>query len=103
MDSRVFYERWKQPGDIAYFKSIADRSVTQPTSRFVERDNTIELKSINLSYTLNEGRIFKKMGLERARLSAYANDVFRASTVKDERGINYPYSKHYALALQVIF
>jgi hypothetical protein len=103
VDSRVFYDRWKKPGDIADFKSVADRSITQPTSRFVEKDNTIELKSVNLSYTFDQSRLFTKFGIQRARLSGYLNDVFRASTVKDERGINYPYSKHYALAFQVIF
>ncbi|MEO6684272.1 MAG: SusC/RagA family TonB-linked outer membrane protein [Ginsengibacter sp.] len=103
VDSRVFYDRWKKPGDIADFKGITNRSITRPTSRFVERENTVELKSVNLSYTISEGRFLSKLGLERARVSGYLNDVFRASTVKDERGINYPYSKHYALALQVIF
>jgi hypothetical protein len=103
VDSRVFYDRWKKPGDIADFKSIADRSITQPTSRFVEKNNIIELKSVNLSYTFDQRKLFTKLGIERSRLSGYLNDVFRASTEKDERGINYPYSKHYALAFQVIF
>jgi hypothetical protein len=103
VDRRVFYDRWRNPGDIAAFKSIADRTLTRPTSRFVERENRLELRSVNLSYTIGQNRLFSQWGIERARLSAFMNDVFRISTVKAERGIDYPYAKHFALALQVTF
>lgn len=103
VDRRVFYDRWKNPGDVARFKSIADRALTRPTTRFIERDNRLELKSINLSYTFDQNRLLNKWGVERARISTYMNDIFRISSIKAERGIDYPYAKHIALALQVIF
>ncbi len=103
VDSRVFNDRWRNPGDIAVFKGISNRTLTRPTSRFVERNNWLELKSVNLSYTFDQSKYFSKLGIERVRVSGYLNDVFRSSTVRTERGINYPYAKHYALALQVIF
>jgi len=103
VDSRVFYDRWKVPGDVAFFKGITNRTTTQPTSRFVEKDNVLELKSINLSYTFSQTPLLTRAGIERIRLTGYMNDVFRLSTVKAERGIDYPFAKHYALAFQVTF
>lgn len=100
VDRRVLYDRWQNPGDIATFKGITDRSRTQPTSRFVEKDNVLQLKSLNLAYTFDPGMV-KKLGVERLKLIFYANDVFRKGSMKAERGINYPFARHYALSLQV--
>ena len=41
-DKRVLYDRWKEPGDHAKFKSVTDLSETQATSRFVADENTLE-------------------------------------------------------------
>lgn len=43
------------------------------------------------------------MGLERLKLTFYANDLFRLSTVKQERGLDYPFARNYSLGLQVTF
>ena len=40
-DKRALYDRWKQPGDKAKFKSIADSEVTPISSRFVEDNNVL--------------------------------------------------------------
>jgi hypothetical protein len=103
VDSRVFYDRWKAPGDVSNFKGITNTSVTLPTSRFVEKDNLIELRSVNLSYQFSKNTFIKRIKAENARLSLFMNDVFRTSSVKAERGINYPFARHFALALQVTF
>ncbi len=103
VDSRVFYDRWIRPGDVSAFKGITNTSITRPTSRFVENNNVVELKSVNLSYMFANRRFLSSIGAERMKLSVFANDIFRASTIKAERGIDYPFARHYALALQVIF
>lgn len=103
VDGRVFFDRWKSPGDVSVFKGITNTTLTKPTSRFVEKDNLIELKSVNLSYVFDKAKFLDKIGAEKVRVSAFLNDVFRASTVKAERGIDYPFARHYALALQVTF
>ncbi|MBV7533014.1 SusC/RagA family TonB-linked outer membrane protein [Chitinophaga sp. sic0106] len=103
VDSRVFYDRWKQPGDISRFKSITNTALTRPTSRFVEKDDLLELKSVNLSYSFRDQPFMKKIGAQNLRVSAILNDVFRASSVKAERGIDYPFARHFALALQATF
>ena len=53
-DQRVFDDRWKQPGDVAYYKDIADDSRPEQTDRFAELENTFTLGTVNLSYQFNE-------------------------------------------------
>lgn len=103
VDSRVFYGRWKNPGDVAAFKGITNTTITRPTSRFVEKNNIVELKTVNLSYLFANRRFLNTVGVNNMRVSAYLNDVFRASSIKAERGIDYPFARRYALALQVTF
>ena len=45
----------------------------------------------------------KKVGLKRLKVLFYMNDVFRASTVKQERGIDYPFARNFSVGLQARF
>jgi TonB-linked SusC/RagA family outer membrane protein len=56
-DLRVLTERWKQPGDQSSFKALtADGSIglqqTNATSRFVQKDNFLELASLTVGYNI---------------------------------------------------
>ncbi len=91
-DQRVFDDRWKNPGDHAMYKDIADSSRPKQTDRFAEKENTLTLGTLNLSYQFNE-KMCKKMHLRNLRAGVNFTDVFRLSTVKIERGTDYLYSK----------
>ena len=101
-DRRVLYDRWKNVGDIAKYKAITNTTATMPTSRFIEQQNYITLSSLNLSYEFN-WKGLEQLGIERLKLSAIGNDVFRVSSVKMERGINYPFARTFSLAAQITF
>lgn len=101
-DRRVLYDRWKQAGDIAKYKAITNTTATMPTSRFIEQQNYITLSSLNLSYEFDL-KSLKQIGIQRLKLSAIGNDIFRASTVKMERGIKYPFARTFSLAAQITF
>lgn len=101
-DKRILYDRWKQPGDIAKYKRIADVSKTEPTSRFIEDENYIQLQSVSLAYQFGTDAL-KKMGIERLRVAAIGNDIFTASTIKMERGIQYPFARTVSISLQLTF
>ncbi|MGX5819450.1 SusC/RagA family TonB-linked outer membrane protein [Chitinophaga lutea] len=103
VDRRVLYDRWKAPGDVAQFKAITNTAQTKPTSRFVEKDDLLELKSVNISYNFRDQPFLKKIGAQNIRVSGFMNDVFRTSGVKVERGIDYPFARHFAIALQATF
>ena len=101
-DKRVLEERWKQPGDHVKYKAIDDLSVTQVSSRFVQRENFIALSSFNMYYEFSKNLI-SKYYLQRLRAVFSANDMFRASTVRMERGIEYPYARTYNFGVTVQF
>ena len=102
VDSRVLEQRWKQPGDHTFFKNIADVNNTYVSSRFVQKDNIIELQSLYFSYDFNTAPI-RKLGLQSLRVAATGNDLFRASSIAIERGINYPYARSVTFSLQGTF
>lgn len=108
VDRRVFEDRWQKPGDKVMFTRLIGgatanaTSVTKPTSRFVEDNNWLELSTLNVSYEFKMGWM-KKVGLKRLKALFYMNDVFRVSTVKQERGIDYPFARNFSIGLQARF
>lgn len=101
-DQRVFDDRWKQPGDVAIYKDIADTSTPKQTDRFAEKENTLTLTSLNLSYEFSD-KICQKLRMRNLRVGINFTDLFRLSTVKIERGTEYLYSQGFELTLSTIF
>ncbi|GGH23745.1 SusC/RagA family TonB-linked outer membrane protein [Sphingobacterium alkalisoli] len=99
VDSRVLAEKWKNPGDVTFYKSIQDQGQTRVSSRFIMPDNLLALQSVFLSYDFETAWV-QKMSLSRLRLGLTANDIFRMSTVRQERGINYPFARSISFSLQ---
>lgn len=91
-DKRVFDDRWKEPGDHAIYKDIADSSRPEQTTRFAEQEYTLSLGSLNLSYEFSD-KVCKKMRLRNMRVGLNFTDILRLSTVKIERGTDYLYSQ----------
>ena len=80
-DQRVFDDRWKQPGDIAFYKNIADSSRPNQTDRFAEEENTLTLGTLNLSYEFPE-KLYKPHHLRNLRAGINFTDILRLSSVK---------------------
>ena len=99
-DQRVFDDRWKQPGDHAVYKDIADTSRPEQTDRFAEKENTLSLGSLNLCYEFSD-KVCKQMKLRNLRLGVNFTDILRLSTVKIERGTDYLYSQGFEFYLNV--
>ncbi|MBO5679920.1 MAG: SusC/RagA family TonB-linked outer membrane protein [Bacteroidaceae bacterium] len=99
-DKRVFDDRWKQPGDVAFYKNIADSSRPEQTTRFAEQEYTLTLGSLNLSYEFGED-VCKSMHVRNMRTGINFTDILRLSTVKIERGTNYLYSQGFELFFNV--
>ncbi|SKC45649.1 SusC/RagA family TonB-linked outer membrane protein [Ohtaekwangia koreensis] len=102
VDVRVLNDRWRQPGDHAMYKDIMDWEQTRASSRFVQQENTVELRSVNLSYEV-PGAITNKWHMRTLRFSLTANDVWRKSSIKMERGIDYPFARTVTFAIQSRF
>lgn len=102
-DKRALYDRWQKPGDKAKFKRIDDTSVTNMSSRFIADDNTLECKSISLGYESTTAKWLKTVGLSSFIFRVYMNDIFRLSTVKEERGLSYPFQRSVSASLNLRF
>ncbi|WP_343524875.1 SusC/RagA family TonB-linked outer membrane protein [Pedobacter sp.] len=102
VDKRVFEEKWKQPGDLSFYKNIADNGETDVSSRFIQPDNLINLQSVNLSYDMNK-KIASKLSMSSLMFQVTANDVVRWSSVKEERGINYPFTRSLTFSIRAAF
>ena len=103
VDKRVLHERWKKPGDHAKYKSIAfNNEITRPTQRFVMDEDYLSLKSLTLSYEL-PNTICSKVGTDFIKLSFNTYDLFRLSTVKQERGLAYPFARSFNFSLNARF
>ena len=105
VDKRILKDRWQKPGDRAKYKSLADgmrSEKTQPTERFIQNENVVSLNSLSLSYDFDP-TLLKRIGVSMLRLELGANDLFRLSTVKAERGLSYPFARSMNITLNATF
>ncbi|MGX5819813.1 SusC/RagA family TonB-linked outer membrane protein [Chitinophaga lutea] len=102
-DRRALYDRWKQPGDQSQFKSISLTDYTPMSSRFVQTENTLSLEALNIGYQFRNAPWMRSLRLSDLRLNGYTNEIFRISTVKRERGIEYPYARSFSFSLTANF
>ena len=103
VDRRVLLDRWQKPGDVTTMKDIRDRNVTTgSTSRFVQKDNTLQFNSITLSYDFDTA-LLRKAHIGMCRLSLVANDIFYLSSIRRERGLSYPFSRTFSFSMNISF
>lgn len=101
-DKRAFYDRWKQPGDVSKFKGISVTEATPMSSRFILSDDTFAAESISVGYE-SRADALKVLGISSLTIRAYMNDIFRISSLKEERGIEYPFARTISLSLNARF
>ena len=101
-DKRALYDRWQNPGDISKFKAISLTEKTEMSSRFVVQENTIAGESISFGYETTDKKLHVA-GLSSLNFRLYLNDIFRVSTVQNERGINYPFERSVSFSVGLRF
>lgn len=107
-DRRALYSRWQKSGDQVSFKAIDKdiyRTDTKESSRFVMDDNEFAFSTINLSYRMEGKKMnwLRHLGVSTATVGLYMEDICRFSTIKMERGIDYPFSRKVSMSLNVTF
>lgn len=102
-DKRVLYDRWQKPGDRAAFKSIADNSATNATSRFVMKDNFLQMSSLDIEYDFPADWTYEKLGIRKLSLGATFDELFYIASIKQERGTYYPFSRKASFRLRINF
>lgn len=112
-DKRALYNRWQKPGDVMPFKAIQlinpIATVGSPqgpgayTSRFIQRQNFLSGESMSLGYDATGQRWVRKAGMQGFRVTVYTNELWRLTTVKAERGTDYPFANTMAGSVGITF
>ncbi|WP_346316143.1 SusC/RagA family TonB-linked outer membrane protein [Chitinophaga sp. YIM B06452] len=102
VDSRVYDNRWQKPGDNAAFKGLLVTARTNRTSRFVQDEKTLTMQNANFQYDVRSA-FAKKLKMQALSFSANMADLFYLSTVRRERGTNYPFSRQMSLTVNAMF
>lgn len=113
VDKRILYGRWSENNKNAPFKTLAPYNdakgnyitapKTEPTSRFVQRKNELDISSLNAYYDLRNRNWLNKAGFQRLKVSFNMNDIYKFSTIQIERGTSYPFARTMSFALTAEF
>ena len=104
VDERVFTDRWQKPGDETLFKGLNNESSTYATTRFVQDERTLIGQNLYVSYEfLNNPWLQKRLGIRTLTISGDLSDLFYWSTIKQERGLSYPFSRRFSFSLSMRF
>ena len=101
-DRRALYDRWSEDNREAYFKGISLVQRTEKSSRFVMDDNSFVGESFNIGYEFPD-RVARRMRVGAMNLQMTMTDVFRATSVRVERGIDYPFARTVTMSLGITF
>ncbi len=102
-DKRALYDRWQNPGDIAQFRGISIIDVTPMSSRFIQRENSFSGESISFGYEFRNKTWLDRLNLSTVRVNSILNDIFYSSTVRRERGTDYPFARSVSFSLNATF
>jgi TonB-linked SusC/RagA family outer membrane protein len=103
LDRRALYDRWQKVGDLSRFKNIRDFNETRASSRFVMKENTLRLNSVNLNYDFDVDWLKRRLDFDYLTVGVYAEDVFHLSSIKQERGTSYPFSRKFTFSVAARF
>ena len=106
LDRRAIKGRWSEDNRRAKYKSIAIiGSNTPQSSRFVQKENKLAFSSITCGYRFDPKK-FKFLQTCRVAglsLNFAMNDIAVLSTVRQERGLDYPFARSFNLSLSLLF
>lgn len=108
VDRRVYEDRWREPGDQTFFKGIVSvegytvTGNTYNTSRFVQNDNWLSLRNASVYYRFPKS-LNNRFGLKDTKISLFSSQLFWLSTIRQERGLDYPFSRSFTFQLQTTF
>lgn len=91
-DRRVFYDRWKSPGDRALYKNIASRRPPPPTDRFCRCGVCSRRLVAQVLYSAPDSFCPPPGHLRRTAWRPRTGDLFNISTIRRERGLDYPFA-----------
>ena len=76
--------------------------MTRPTSRFVQKYNNLKFNSLTIAYDFDRA-LLSKVGISNLRAQFSMKDVLNISSVKQERGLSYPFARTFDFSLNLSF
>ena len=115
VDRRVLTGRWLQPGQQALFKRLGQYSKpvdgsnattpvdekTRVTSRFVQDRNEVAIGALQVYYDFTD--MVKGSRFQRLRAAFNMNEIGTFSTIRIERGLQYPFARTLSFSLSATF
>lgn len=93
VDKRVFYDRWQKPGDKVGFRGLNETLRVNPSSRFVQDESTLVCSSLYFGYDVTNKELLRRIGMQALSVSVSSGDLFYTSTIRQERGTDYPFTR----------
>ncbi len=102
VDSRVWTDRWMQPGDVTFFKGLSDTE-TKATSRFVMDYNMLSLQSMSLQYRWDADWVRRNLRMQSITFGVNMSDIATWQSIGMERGLTYPYARNIQGSIKFLF
>lgn len=99
-------DRWSPTNRYAKYKKISiDNQQTPTSTRFLQRYNEFVFNSIGVGYRFDpkQFKFLEICKIASLSLNASMQDIGRISTVKQERGLDYPFARSFNLSVSVLF
>jgi len=103
VDERVFKDRWQKPGDKVPFRGLNETLRVNPSSRFVQDERTLVCQNVNLSYDLTNRNLLQYMSMKSMTITVNTGELFYFSTVRQERGLDFPFTRQVSFSLFATF
>ncbi len=115
VDKRVLDGRWLAPGQHVQFKRLGEYSrpiegsnssepmeeKTRATTRFVQDRNEVTIGAINVYYDFTD--LISNWKIQRLRASFNMNEVATFSSIRLERGLQYPFARTLSFSISATF
>ena len=102
LDRRVLKDVWKNPGDVARYKNQLVERATTANQMFVHRENMLSCGSINVEYRFPQ-HLVSRIGAKDISVGIDMADLFYLSSIRQERGLAYPFSHNPNFRLTLTF
>lgn len=106
LDKRAAEDRWTKPGDVTKYKILKEEQAsTKASTRFIMNNNELNLSSIGFGYRMNRNKFkfLENLNIDVLSLNFVTSSLFRISSIKMERGLDYPFARSYSLNMAIIF
>ena len=99
-------DRWSPTNRYAKYKGISFFNQQTPVStRFLQKLNEFVFNSVSIGYRFEpkQFKFLEACKIASLSLNASMQDIGRISSVKQERGLDYPFARSFNLSLSVLF